>query len=131
MKKPAKICILILLILILIIAAFSLYVRFGSSAVPFEGKDWVIEDSEQDSFESVLFLDDCQWSHYALKNGVDSLQDSFTRYRYFSKQKKVLVYEEAKPYHFDIYEIASYDDVHLHMEIDGADKTFTAYAVPS
>ena len=90
MKKPAKIFILILLILILIIAALGLFVRFGSSTVPFEGKDWVIEDSEQDSFESVLFLDDFQWSHYALKSGVDSLQDSFTRYRYFSQQKKIL-----------------------------------------
>jgi len=131
MKKLAKICILILLILILTIAALGLFVRFGSSAVPFEGKDWVIEESEQDSFESVLFLDDCQWSHYSLKNGVDSLQDTFTRYRYFSKQKKVLVYDETKPYHFDIYEIGSYDDVHLHMKMDGADKTFTAYAAPS
>ena len=131
MKKSAKICILIFLILILIIAVSGLFVRFGSSAVPFEGKDWVIEDSKQDSFESVLFLDDCQWSHYALKDGVDSLEDTFTRYRYFPKLKKVLVYEETKPYHFDIYNIVSYDDVHLHMEMDGTDKTFTAYAVPS
>ena len=96
MKKSAKICILILLILILIIAVSGLFVRFGSSAVPFEGKNWVIEDSKQNSFESVLFLDDCQWSHYALKNGVDSLEDSFTRYKYFPKQKKVLVYEETR-----------------------------------